>query len=327
MTQHHLYELSRLYNTPQRERDETKEDIRKPSVSERDRENKDRETQRGLQKMSSSSSLRAALMTPTTSSSSFHLFNLRHQKDYYYSKRSARCFRSSSSRSRSVIKKTTKMLTVFSSSSDSSSSRGEDGGEKKAEDIPPEDYAIVVELLDCETGDEIQEKADLMAKNGLITAGVVEAARVILDGNIQQGQDEEIILILRAIYDVLLKELQKIRAPYAKKVLEFAQEVMGMFTAEDLECNNEMALSKVRLVLQEEFDKDEEIGVTREALEKYLGDVLPVMDMQDDRLKEQLAACEDPKVQVQMVAQMMQRTKERMQIDHLREVARTFRSE
>ena len=280
--------------------------------------------------MSSSSSLRAALMTPTTSSSSFNLFNLRHQKDYYYSKRSARCFRSSSSRSRSVIKKTTKMLKVFSSSSDSSgdsSSRGEDGGEKKAEDIPPEDYAIVVELLDCETGDEIQEKADLMAKNGLITAGVVEAARVILDGNIQQGQDEEIILILRAIYDVLLKELQKIRAPYAKKVLEFAQEVMGMFTAEDLECNNEMALSKVRLVLQEEFDKDEEIGVTREALEKYLGDVLPVMDMQDDRLKEQLAACEDPKVQVQMVAQMMQRTKERMQIDHLREVARTFRSE
>lgn len=185
----------------------------------------------------------------------------------------------------------------------------------------------MVELLDCETGEEIQEKADLMAKNALITAGVVEAARVILDGNIQQGQDEEIILILRAIYDVLLKELQKIRAPYAKKVLEFAQEVMGMFTAEDLESNNEMALSKVRLVLQEEFDKDEEIGVTREALEKYLGDVLPVMDMQDERLKEQLAACEDPKVQVQMVAQMMQRTKERMQIDHLREVARTFRSE
>ena len=227
---------------------------------------------------------------------------------------------------------------VSTSSSSSSSSSSDiivvikiigiiEGNEKKAEDIPPEDYAIVVELLDCETGEEIQEKADLMAKNGLITAGVVEAARVILDGNIQQGQDEEIILILRAIYDVLLKELQKIRAPYAKKVLEFAQEVMGMFTAEDLESNNEMVLSKVRLVLQEEFDKDEEIGVTREALEKYLGDVLPVMDMQDERLKEQLAACEDPKVQVQMVAQMMQRTKERMQIDHLREVARTFRSE
>ena len=302
---------------------ETRREEKKAESGERDRENtEDRETER-VKKMSSS--LRSALMTPTTSSS-FNLFNLRHQKDYY-SKRRACCFRSSSSRSRSVIKKTTKMLTVFSSSSESSSSRGEDGGEKKAEDIPPEDYAIVVELLDCETGDEIQEKADLMAKNGLITAGVVEAARVILDGNIQQGQDEEIILILRAIYDVLLKELQKIRAPYAKKVLEFAQEVMGMFTAEDLECNNEMALSKVRLVLQEEFDKDEEIGVTREALEKYLGDVLPVMDMQDDRLKEQLAACEDPKVQVQMVAQMMQRTKERMQIDHLREVARTFRSE
>ena len=62
-----------------------------------------------------------------------------------------------------------------------------------------------------------KKKADLMAKNGLITAGVVEAARVILDGNIQQGQDEEIILILRAIYDVLLKELQKIRAPYAEE--------------------------------------------------------------------------------------------------------------
>lgn len=158
-----------------------------------------------------SSSLRSALMTPTTSSS-FNLFNPRHQKDYY-SKRRACCFRSSSSHSHSVIKKTTKSLKVFSSSSSSgdSSSREDDGegGEKKAEDIPPEDYAIVVELLDCETGDEIQEKADLMAKNGLITAGVVEAARVILDGNIQQGQDEEIILILRAIYDVLLKELQK----------------------------------------------------------------------------------------------------------------------
>ena len=309
-----------------RSKRETRREEKKTESGERDRENtEDRETER-VKKMSSS--LRSALMTPTTSSS-FNLFNLRHQKDYY-SKRRACCFRSSSSHSHSVIKKTTKSLKVFSSSSNSSgdsSSQGEDGGEKKAEDIPPEDYAIVVELLDCETGDEIQEKADLMAKNGLITAGVVEAARVILDGNIQQGQDEEIILILRAIYDVLLKELQKIRAPYAKKVLEFAQEVMGMFTAEDLECNNEMALSKVRLVLQEEFDKDEEIGVAREALEKYLGDVLPVMDMQDDRLKEQLAACEDPKVQVQMVAQMMQRTKERMQIDHLREVARTFRSE
>ena len=281
-----------------------------------------------------SSSLCSALMTTPTTSASFNLFKMTQQKTrsykYYYSKRRACCFRSSSSHSHSVIKKT-KSLKVFSSSSNSSgdSSSQEDGGggEKKAEDIPPEDYAIVVELLDCETGDEIQEKADLMAKNGLITAGVVEAARVILDGNIQQGQDEEIILILRAIYDVLLKELQKIRAPYAKKVLEFAQEVMGMFTAEDLECNNEMALSKVRLVLQEEFDKDEEIGVTREALEKYLGDVLPVMDMQDDRLKEQLAACEDPKVQVQMVAQMMQLTKERMHIDHLGEVAGTFRSE
>ena len=318
------------YSSEEREGEDTR--IKRTRFCERDRENKDRETER-VKKMSSS--LCSALMTtPTTSSASFNLFKMTQQKTrsykYYYSKRRACCFRSSSSHSHSVIKKT-KSLKVFSSSSSSgdSSSREDDGegGEKKAEDIPPEDYAIVVELLDCETGDEIQEKADLMAKNGLITAGVVEAARVILDGNIQQGQDEEIILILRAIYDVLLKELQKIRAPYAKKVLEFAQEVMGMFTAEDLECNNEMALSKVRLVLQEEFDKDEEIGVTREALEKYLGDVLPVMDMQDDRLKEQLAACEDPKVQVQMVAQMMQRTKERMQIDHLREVARTFRSE
>ena len=56
--------------------------------------------------------------------------------------------------------------------------------------------------------------------------------------------------------------------------------------------------------------------MTREAL-KYLGDVLPVMDIRDERLKEQLASFEDPKVQVQMVADD-QRTKERMQIDHLR---------
>ena len=212
-------------------------------------------------------------------------------------------------------------------SSSSGNNTGDNTGEKSAEDIPPEDYAIVVELLDCETGEELQEKADLMAKNGLITAGVVDASRVILDGNVAQGQDEEIINILRGIYDVLLERLRKLRAPYAKKVLEFAQGVMGMFTAEDIENNDEMALRKVRLVLQEEFDKDEEIGVTREALEKYLGDVLPVMDMQDERLKEQLAQCEDSSVQVKIVAQMMQRTKERMQIEHLRDVARTFREE
>ena len=207
----------------------------------------------------------------------------------------------------------------------SNSNSNSESREKTAEEIPPEDYAIVVELLDCDTAKELLDKAELMANTGLITAGVLEASRVILDGNIKKGQDEDIILVLKGVYDVILKQLQILRAPYAKRVLEFASRCLDLFTAEDLELNNEIALQKVRLVLQEEFDKDEEVGVTREALEKYLGDVLPVMDMQDDRLREQLANCEDPQIQVQMLQQMMQRTKERMQIDYLRDVARTFR--
>ena len=42
--------------------------------------------------------------------------------------------------------------------------------------VAPEDYALVVELLDSETGEELKEKVDLIAKNGLLTKGVVDAA-------------------------------------------------------------------------------------------------------------------------------------------------------
>ena len=39
------------------------------------------------------------------------------------------------------------------------------------EDVPPEDLALVVELLDSESGEELGEKVDLVAKNGLLTKG------------------------------------------------------------------------------------------------------------------------------------------------------------
>ena len=61
-----------------------------------------------------------------------------------------------------------------------SAADGEDA-EADPDAVAPEDYALVVELLDSETGEELKEKVDLIAKNGLLTKGVVDAARVVVD--------------------------------------------------------------------------------------------------------------------------------------------------
>ena len=39
----------------------------------------------------------------------------------------------------------------------------------------------MVELLDSGTGEELKEKVDLIAKNSLLTKGVVDAARVVVE--------------------------------------------------------------------------------------------------------------------------------------------------
>jgi len=52
-----------------------------------------------------------------------------------------------------------------------------------AEQVAPEDYAMVAELLDSGDGNELKEKVELIAKNGLLTKGVVAAARVVVEQN------------------------------------------------------------------------------------------------------------------------------------------------
>jgi hypothetical protein len=49
--------------------------------------------------------------------------------------------------------------------------------------VAPEDYAMVAELLDSGDGNELKEKVELIAKNGLLTKGVVAAARVVVEQN------------------------------------------------------------------------------------------------------------------------------------------------
>jgi hypothetical protein len=101
--------------------------------------------------------------------------------------------------------------------------------------VAPEDYAVVVELLDSESGEELKDKVELVAKNGLLTEGVVNAARVVVDSNVMAGQDPEIIALLRSVYDVLLLKFKELYAPTAKKALDFGVTLMDVFSAEDLE--------------------------------------------------------------------------------------------
>ena len=188
------------------------------------------------------------------------------------------------------------------------------------EEVDPEDLALVVELLDSESGEELKEKVDLMAKGGMLSAGVVEAARVVAETNRASGQDEDIVRTLDDLHETLKMKFQEMAAATVKSALDFAQELMKYFTAEDLEeANASVAVNKVQLMMREEFEKAN--GVSKAALAKYLDEVLPVMDEQDKRIQDALAQAETDEQQAQIVYVMMQRTKERMQIEFIRDCA------
>lgn len=218
---------------------------------------------------------------------------------------------------------TTRSLRMGRTRSALASRRGPSRARPRAssiEDCDPNDLALVVELLDSESGEELKEKVELMAKGGLLTAGVVEAARVIVEANRASGQDEDIVRTLEDVHDALRSRLEQMAAAAVKDALTFAQELMKYFTAEDLEeATASVAVNKVQLMMREEFEKEN--GVSKAALAKYLDEVLPVMDEQDKRIQSALETAETAEAQAQIVSVMMQRTKERMQIEFIRDCA------
>ena len=56
------------------------------------------------------------------------------------------------------------------------------------------------------------------------------------------------------------------------------------------------------------------------AASKYLDEVLPVMSLQDERLKEKMAVADTEQAQ-KLVVVMMNRTKERLKVEALRDIA------
>ena len=205
-----------------------------------------------------------------------------------------------------------------------SAADGEDA-EADPDAVAPEDYALVVELLDSETGEELKEKVDLIAKNGLLTKGVVDAARVVVEQNEAAGQEQDIIELLRSVYDVLLRKFQELYKPAAKAALEFGSTLMDVFSAEDLELMEQgetpVSIGKVKLMMQEEFDREDGDHVDKMAFAKYLDEVLPIMDMQDDRLRQKMEEAPDDDTQQRLVMVMMSRTKERLKVEALRDIA------
>lgn len=201
-----------------------------------------------------------------------------------------------------------------------------DGETADPDAVAPEDYALVVELLDSENGEELKSKVDLVAENGLLTKGVVDAARVVVEQNEQAGQEEDILDLLRSVYNVLLNKFKELYAPGAKAALEFGSVLMDQFSAEDLELMEAgevpVSIGKVKLMMQEEFDKEEGDRVDKMEFAKYLDEVLPVMSLQDDRLKEKMEQAPDEATAQRLVGVMMNRTKERLKVEALRDIAR-----
>lgn len=200
---------------------------------------------------------------------------------------------------------------------------GADDLQAAVDAVAPEDYALVVELLDSENGEEVKEKVDLIAKNGLLTEGVVNAARVVVESNEAAGQDPDIIELLRSVHDVLMRKFKEIYAPTAKAALEFGSTLMDIFSAEDLDAmeagETPVSIGKVKLMMQEEFDR--EGGVDKMAFAKYLDEVLPVMTLQDDRLKAKMAEAPDDETTQKLLQVMISRTKERIKVEALRDIA------
>ena len=82
-----------------------------------------------------------------------------------------------------------------------------------------------------------------------------------------------------------------------------------------------MSIGKVKLMMQEEFDKEDGDHVDKMAFAKYLDEVLPIMDMQDDRLRQKMEEAPDDDTQQRLVMVMMSRTKERLKVEALRDIA------
>ena len=194
------------------------------------------------------------------------------------------------------------------------------------EAVSPEDYALVVELLDSDTGEEVKEKVDLIAKNGLLTKGVVDAARVVVEQNEAAGQDADIIALLASVHAVLLRKFKEMAVPGAKAALEFGSTLMDVFSAEDLEAMEAgdvpVGIGRVKLMMQEEFDKEDGTGVNKLLFAQYLDEVLPVMSLQDERLRKKMEEAPDTETAQRLVVVMMNRTKERLKVEALRDLAR-----
>jgi hypothetical protein len=57
------------------------------------------------------------------------------------------------------------------------------------------------------------------------------------------------------------------------------------------------------------------------AFAKYLDEVLPVMSLQDERLKEKMVEAPDDETVQKLVGVMMNRTQERIKVEALRDIA------
>ena len=158
-----------------------------------------------------------------------------------------------------------------------------------------------------------------------MTEGVVKAARVVVEQNEAAGQEQDIIELHRSVYDVLLRKFQELYKPAAKAALEFGSTLMDVFSAEDLELMEQgetpVSIGKVKLMMQEEFDREDGDHVDKMAFAKYLDEVLPIMDMQDDRLRQKMEEAPDDDTQQRLVMVMMSRTKERLKVEALRDIA------
>mmetsp|Transcript_36655 Transcript_36655/g.90515 ORF Transcript_36655/g.90515 Transcript_36655/m.90515 type:complete len:104 (-) Transcript_36655:7-318(-) len=100
---------------------------------------------------------------------------------------------------------------------------------------------------------------------------------------------------------------------------------MDQFSAEDLEAMEAgatpVSIGRVKLMMQEEFDREAGPRVDKMEFAKYLNEVLPVMAQQDERLMLKMEEATDDETVKQIIMLMMNRTKERMKIEALRDIA------
>ena len=114
-------------------------------------------------------------------------------------------------------------------------------------------------------------------------------------------------------------------APKAKAALEFGSTLLDQFSAEDVEKmeagETPVSIAKVKLMMQEEFEREGDDHVDRVEFAKYLDEVLPVMTMQDERLQEKMKEAPDEDAAQRLLGVMMNRTMERVKVETLRDIA------